>query len=69
MDVKSFQNQLLKELPQERIYYIPGLEKFSIQVGFWIFGGIQIRRKGGPLQAFNIQPRALREEIKAFYRI
>ena len=69
MDLESFENLLLKELKPERVYHISELEKFSIQVGFWIFGGIQIRRIGGPLQAINVQPMTLREEIKKFYRI
>jgi hypothetical protein len=67
LDIDSFHSLLLSLLKPERIYKISELEKFSIQVGFWIFGGIQIRRKNGPLQAFNVQPKLLREEIKQFY--
>lgn len=69
LDVDSFHSLLMSLLKPERIYKISELEKFSIQVGFWIFGGIQIRRKNEPLQAFNIQPKSLREEIKQFYRL
>jgi hypothetical protein len=67
LDIESFHSLLLSLLKPERIYKISELEKFSIQIGFWIFGGIQIRKKGGPLQAFNVQPKTIREEIKVFY--
>lgn len=67
LDINSFHNLMLNSLKPERIYRISELEKFTIQVGFWIFGGIRIQKKGGELQAFNVQPQSLREEIKGFY--
>jgi hypothetical protein len=65
----SFEEALLNNLKPERVYKISELDKFTVQVGFWIFGGLQIRKRGGPLQAFNVQPKALRQEIKTFYGI
>lgn len=67
LDTSSFHSLLLSMLKEERVYRIADLEKFSVQVGFWIFGGMRLRKKGGPLQAFNIQPKALREKISRFY--
>jgi hypothetical protein len=67
LDPLSFESLLLSLLKPERIYRIADLEKFSVQVGFWIFGGLHIKKKGGQLQAFNVQPKALREKIKNFY--
>lgn len=67
LNILAFNSLMLSMLKEERIYKIADLEKFSVQVGFWIFGGLRLRKKGGPLQVFNIQPRALREEIKKFY--
>jgi len=69
LSIENFQYLLLNQLHAERIYKIAELEEFTIQVGFWIFGGMQIRGKDGPLQSINIQPRALREKIKEFYGI
>lgn len=67
LDSKAFHGLLLSMLKEDRVYKIAELEKFSIQVGFWIFGGMRLRKKGGQLQAFNIQPKTLREELKRFY--
>ncbi len=67
LDINSFHNLMLGMLKPERIYRISELEIFLIQVGFWILGGIRIRKKGGELQTFNVQPSALRKEIKKFY--
>ena len=67
LDPLSFESLLLSLLKPERIYRIADMEKFSVQVGFWIFGGLHIKKKGGQLQAFNVQPKALREKIKNFY--
>ncbi len=69
LDTTLFHNLLLGMLKEDRIYKISELEKFSIQVGVWIFGGIRLKKKGGPLQSFNIQPKALREQIKMFYNL
>jgi len=67
LNTANFHSQLLSMLSEDRVYHISDLEKFTVQVGFWIFGGMRLRKKGGSLQAFNIQPKALREKIKDFY--
>jgi len=67
LDTSAFHSLLLSMLKEDKIYRISELDKFSIQVGFWIFGGMRLRKKGGRLQSFNIQPKALREQLKMFY--
>ena len=67
IDTSAFHSLLLSILKKERVYKVSELEKFSIQVGFWIFGGLRLRKKGGQLQSFNIQPKALREQLSVFY--
>ncbi len=69
LDISAFHSLLLSMLKEERVYRIAELEKFSIQVGIWIFGGLRLKKKSGQLQSFNIQPKALREQIKAFYKL
>ena len=65
--VEDFQAQMKTYLPDERIYRINELNKFTIQVGFWIFGGMRVRRDGKQLQTFNVQPKQLRADLKVFY--
>ena len=65
--IEEFQNELIDFLPNERVYKVDALDKFQIQVGFWIFGGMRIRKPGEQLQAFNVQPKSLRAELQKFY--
>jgi len=63
----DFHAQMKTYLPKERIYRINELDKFTIQVGFWIFGGMRAKKKWQQLQVFNVQPKSLREELQMFY--
>jgi len=65
--VEDFQAQMKAYLPDERIYRVNELDKFTIQVGFWIFGGMRVKKKWKQLQVFNVQPKQLRADLKAFY--
>lgn len=67
ISVEEFQNNCVDFLPNERVYKVDALEKFSIQVGFLIFGGMRMKKPGEQIQAVNIQPKSLRAEIKKFY--
>ncbi|MCD4792417.1 MAG: hypothetical protein K8R54_04230 [Bacteroidales bacterium] len=67
ISVEEFQNNCVDFLPNERVYKVDALEKFSIQVGFLIFGGMRMKKPGEQVQAANIQPKSLRAEIKKFY--
>ena len=66
-NLHDFNKLMLDKLKPEWVYSISELDIFEIQPDFWIFGKIQIRKKGGELQAIYIQSRALREEIRKFY--
>lgn len=69
MTVRDFENELKNLLDDKYIYQMSMMEKFVVKVGFWFFGGISMRREDGPLQSMNVQPKAKREAIKAFYGI
>ena len=65
--VEDFVLQMTAKLPPERVYVIAELETFSINVGWWIFGGMTIKKKGGSRQTINLQPKGLRASISQFY--
>ena len=61
---------LLKEkLDMKRIFEIKKLEKLNVQVGFWIFGGMKMRKHGESLKSINVQPKRKRAEIRKFYNL
>ena len=66
-DISEVEADLIKTLPENRVYEVKKLEKLSVQVGFWIFGGMRIKKSGGSLQVVNVQPKTIRAEIKDFY--
>ena len=66
-NVDDFHEQMVSYLPPERIYRVNELDKFAIQVGFWIFGGMRVKKKWQQLQTFNVQPKSLRADLKLFY--
>ena len=65
--VEDFVLQMTAKLPPERVYVIAELEIFSINVGWWIFGGMTIKKKGGSRHTINLQPKGLRASISQFY--
>ena len=67
ISVEEFQNTCIDFLPNERVYKVDALEKFSMQVGFLIFGGMRMKKPGEQVQVANIQPKSVRARIKAFY--
>ena len=69
INIDDFHGQMVSYLPPERIYWVNELDKFTIQVGFWIFGGMRVKKKWQQLQTFNLQPKSLRAELKLFYRM
>ncbi|RLD62984.1 MAG: hypothetical protein DRI95_12295 [Bacteroidetes bacterium] len=69
INIDDFHGQMVSYLPPERIYWVNELDKFTIQVGFWIFGGMRVKKKWQQLQTFNLQPKSLRTELKLFYRM
>ena len=67
ISVEEFQNICINFLPNERVYKVDALEKFKMQVGFLIFGGMRMKKTGEQVQVANIQPKSLRSQIKKFY--
>lgn len=67
LDLSSFNTFMKKVLDPEDIFVINELEVFEINVGFWIFGSIKIRKKGGRLHSIGVQPARLREKIRKYY--
>ena len=53
---------------EDQTYYVKMLDKFSIKVGWWIFGGIHFRKTGGMLKSVSVTSRAKREEMFEMYR-
>jgi hypothetical protein len=67
LNIDEFQEYMRNFLPAERVYHVHTLEKFSVQVGFFIFGGVRIKKPGEGVQVMNVQPKAKRLAIKNFY--
>jgi hypothetical protein len=66
--VTEFEQKMIDSLPNERVYKVDALAKLSVQVGFFIFGGIHIKKAGEQVQALNVQPKSVRAAIKHFYQ-
>ena len=67
--VEEFQNTCINFLPNERVYKVDALQKFTIQVGFLMFGGMRVKKMGEQVQSVNIQPKSVRAKIKDFYNL
>lgn len=67
LSINEFEDYMAEVLSPDRIYNVSALEKFSMQVGFFIFGGARMKRVGEGVQVMNIQPKSVRLAIKNFY--
>jgi len=65
--VEDFEQQMKSKLPHKRVYEISTLDTFSVNVGWWIFGGMTVKKEGGARQTINVQPKDLRAQISEFY--
>ena len=65
--VAEFEEQMMTKLPHPRVYEVAALETFSVNVGWWIFGGMTVKKEGGSRQTINVQPKDLRAKIAEFY--
>lgn len=59
---------LASVLSEDQTYYVKMLDKFSIRIGWWIFGSIQFRKTSGMLKSVSVTSRAKREEMFEMYR-
>lgn len=69
MSLSEFEEGMINYLEPKFYYSIESLDKLSVQVGFWIFGGMRLRVKGGELQVLNVQPKSIRAAVKQFYNL
>jgi len=69
ISLQEFEADLFQNLERDRIFDISKLSRFTVKVGFWIFGGMYLRKHGGSLKVFNIQPCKRRAQIKEFYQL
>ncbi len=65
--IEAWLSQELSVLTPRRVYPLDELSVFRVQVGFWIFGGVTLKHREGARQTLNVQPRAVRERMAAFY--
>lgn len=64
---EEIEQQLLSFLPEDRVFEVAQLKKFSVTVGFWLFGGMRIAKTDGSTKVINVQPKAQRAAIKEFF--
>lgn len=69
LSVEEFEQEMKEKLDMKRIFEIKKLEKLNVQVGFWIFGGMKMRKHGESLKSINVQPKRKRAEIRKFYNL
>lgn len=69
MSLKEFEDGMLNFLEPKYYFSISELEKLTVQVGWWVFGGMRLRVKGGELQVLNVQPKSVRAAVKQFYNL
>lgn len=68
-DIKGIVALLSESIPEEHTYYMNGLEFVNVKIGWWIFGGMYVRRHGQQRKAINIQPRSVRIQLKNLYQL
>lgn len=64
---KELTTLLSKDKSQQRIFPVDQLERFAIQVGFWIFGGMSLQMAGEDRKVINIPGRETRRKLHDFY--
>lgn len=67
MTTSDAEKKLQSFLPENRVFEVAKLKQFSVQVGFWLFGGMRMAKEGGTFQVINVQPKEMRMKIKEFY--
>jgi hypothetical protein len=64
---KELTTVLSRDKSQRRIFPVDQLERFAIQVGFWIFGGMSIQLAGEDRKVINVPGRDTRRKLRDFY--
>lgn len=63
-EVDEIEQELIDFLPEERVFKVSQTKKLSINVGFWLIGGMKIAKADGNTKVINVQPKATRAAIK-----
>lgn len=67
VDIVSFETELISILPPRYVIPITNIESFDVSVGFFIFGGLKLKRKGERKASVYIGNTANRKLVKEFY--
>lgn len=65
----KFEEKLKQFVGCKYTFRISELDKMSVQVGWWFFGGMRIKNKENGLMSLNVQPKVVREQVKQFYNL
>jgi hypothetical protein len=69
MNIEEFENKLKQFVGSKFTFKVSELEKMSVQIGWWFFGGMRIKNKENGLMSLNVQPKVVREQVKQFYNL
>jgi len=67
--ISEIEKRICEYVGEAGTYEINILESLKIQVGFWIIGGLWIKKQGENKKAINLQPKSRRQELKDFLGI
>ncbi len=67
--ISEIEKRICEFVGEAGTYEINILESLKIQVGFWIIGGLWIKKQGENKKAINLQPKSRRQELKDFLGI
>jgi len=66
-DLIEFETQMISDLPEKYVIPWANFEKFEVNVGFFIFGGLRMKRKGWKITSAYIGNTNNRKTVKEFY--
>lgn len=69
IDIVELEDKLKQFVGSKFTFKVSELEKMSVQIGWWFFGGMRIKTKENGLMSMNVQPKAVREQVKQFYNL
>jgi len=67
VDLITFETDLLTQIHENLIYPFANMEKFEVNVGFSIFGGIRVKKRTKKMCSASIGDVKMRKAIKEFY--
>ncbi len=67
IDIVEFETEMLTSLPEKYVRPFNNFEKFEVNVGFFIFGGLRMKLKGEKITSAYIGNKSNRIMVKEFY--